>query len=219
MLLAILLAILLAFAQASATSILQMNLAQLTERSDLIVRGSIVEVRELRVTVGGGDLPALHYRVEVDETFKGKVRDVKGVPIAEFKVLGSLKKLAAGKPIIAGWPELRVGREYLLFVAAPGPSGLTVTTGIGQGCFVISDAAASASSASASPLSSSPPSSSPSLSLSSSPSSSAASRDATAVNGFGNVGLFRGMSAAGLPRSGPIAYGALADRIRAELGR
>jgi hypothetical protein len=218
MLLAILLAILLAFAQASATSILQMNLAQLTERSDLIVRGSIVEVRELRVTVGGGDLPALHYRVEVDETFKGKVRDVKGVPIAEFKVLGSLKKLAAGKPIIAGWPELRVGREYLLFVAAPGSSGLTVTTGIGQGCFVISDAAASASSASASPspLSSlSSPSSSPSLF----PSSSAASRDATAVNGFGNVGLFRGMSAAGLPRSGPIAYGALADRIRAELGR
>ena len=213
MLLAILLAILLAFAQASATSILQMNLAQLTERSELIVRGTIVEVRELRVTVGGGDLPALHYRVEVDETFKGKVRDVKGVPIAEFKVLGSLKKLAAGEPIIAGWPELRVGREYLLFVAAPGPSGLTVTTGIGQGCFVISDAAASASSASASPLSS--PSSSPSLS----PASSAASRDATAVNGFGNVGLFRGMSAAGLPRSGPIAYGALADRIRAELGR
>ena len=41
----------------------------------------------------------------------------------------------------------------------------------------------------------------------------------TAVNGVGNVGLFRGMSAAGLPHSGPIAYGALAARIRAELGR
>jgi hypothetical protein len=192
-----------------------MNLAQLTERSDLIVRGSIVEVRELRVTVGGGDLPALHYRVEVDETFKGKVRDVKGVPIAEFKVIGSLKKLAAGEPIIAGWPELRVGREYLLFVAAPGPTGLTVTTGIGQGCFVISDTAASASSSSSS-SSLSPTASS----LSSASSAAAASRrEATAVNGFGNVGLFRGMSAAGLPRSGPISYGALADRIRAELGR
>ena len=170
---------------AGATSVLQLNLAQLTERADLIVRGTVVEASETRVAVGGGEVAALHYKVEIDEMFKGKISNLKGVPIAEFKMLGTLKKLDAGEPVIPGWPELRVGEEYLLFVAPAGPAGLTVTMGIGQGCFAISTSA----------------------------------QEETAVNGFDNVGLFEGMAARGLPRSGPLAYRDLADRIRVQLGR
>ncbi len=213
-----LLAILFSATQASAASVLQMNLAQLTERSDLIVRGSIIEVRELRVAVGGGDLPARHYRVEVDEVFKGAVRSEKGVAIAEFTMIDDFGKFATGEPLIASWPELRVGRQYLLFVAPPGPTGLTATMGIGQGCFAISGSSV-ASGSTSSGSSPSPSSSSSPSSVAGSSASAATVPEETAVNGVGNVGLFRGMSAAGLPHSGPIAYGALAARIRAELGR
>jgi hypothetical protein len=151
----------------------------------LIVRGSIIEVSQTQVAVGGGELPALHYKVEVDEAFKGNVPYVKGVPIAEFKVIGTLKKLEANEPVIAGWPELRVGQDYLLFVAPPGPTGLTVTMGVGQGCFAISSS----------------------------------TRGETAVNGAGNVGLFEGMAANGMPRRGPVAYRDLAERVRSEVRR
>jgi hypothetical protein len=208
-----LLAMLFSATQASATSVLQMNLAELAERSDVIVRGSIIDIRELRVAVGGGDLPALRYRVEVDEAFKGAVRTEKGVAIAEFTTIGDFGRFAAGKPLIASWPELRVGQQYLLFIAPPGPTGLTATMGIGQGCFAISGSAVASGATS---LGSSP--SSPSAAAGSS-ASAAPVPEETAVNGVGNVGLFRGMSAAGLPSSGPVAYGALAARIRTELGR
>jgi hypothetical protein len=214
-----LLAMLFSATQASATSVLQMNLAELTERSDVIVRGSIIEIRELRVAVGGGDLPALRYRVEVDEAFKGAVRTEKGVAIAEFTTIGDFGRFAAGKPLIASWPELRVGQQYLLFIAPPGPTGLTATMGIGQGCFAISGSAVASGATS---LGSSPSSSSAASSPSAAAGSSASAApvpEETAVNGVGNVGLFRGMSAAGLPSSGPVAYGALAARIRTELGR
>jgi hypothetical protein len=169
---------------AGATSILQMNLAQLADGADLIVRGTIIEVSEIRVAVGGGEIAALHYKVEVDETFKGRVANLKGVAIAEFKVLGTLRKLDAREALMPGWPELHVGREYLLFVAPAGPTGLTVTMGIGQGCFAISSSG----------------------------------QEETAVNGFDNAGLFDGMPPGNLPRSGPLAYRDLADRVRAHLG-
>ena len=178
---------------AGGTSILQMNLAQLADGADLIVRGTIIDVSEIRVAVGGGEIAALHYKVEVDETFKGMDPSLKGVPIAEFKVIGTLKKLEAGEPVIPGWPELRVSEEYLLFIAPAGPTGLTVTVGVGQGCFAIS---------------SSPPSGQEEM---------ASGQEEMAVNGFDNVGLFDGMAADGLPLSGPVAYRDLADRVRSLL--
>ena len=38
------------------------------------------------------------------------------------------------------------------------------------------------------------------------------------VNGFNNVGLFKGMDAASMPGSGPVAYTDVATMIHAELG-
>lgn len=173
--------VLLVAGQVGATSVLQMNLEDLCDSSAHIFRGTVVDITETTVAAGGGEIPALTYTVEVTEAFKGEFTTVKGVQLAEFKVVGTLKQHAAGKAPIAGFPLLQVGGDYLLMIAENGPVGLTAPMGLGQGCFSV-DGKAGAE---------------------------------TAVNEFDNDGLFNGMSAAGMPASGPVSYAALADMIRA----
>ena len=121
--------------QAWATSVLQMNLDQLTEKATAIYRGTVIEARQTTVQGGGGDLPAVHYRVEVTEVFKGDVPTVmEDVPIAEFKILGNAKAIAEGR-VMEGFPLIQSGKEYLLFISQAGPIGLTSTMGLAQGCF------------------------------------------------------------------------------------
>jgi hypothetical protein len=121
-------------AQASATTVLQMNLDQLTDRAATIVRGTVRDIRQTTVRGGGGELPALHYTVEVSEVFKGEVGTAKDVQIVEFKMLGNLADMKAGK-VPAGFPVIQTDKEYLLFISPSGAIGLTTTMGLGQGCF------------------------------------------------------------------------------------
>ena len=121
-------------APALATSVLQMNLNQLTANAQSIYRGTVLDVRPTTVMAGGAELSALHYRVQVSEVFKGQVAEVKDTRIAEFRILGNVKDMNAGRAL-SGFPVMQTGEEYLLFVAPAGPTGLTQTMGLAQGCF------------------------------------------------------------------------------------
>ena len=118
-----------ASAPLQATTVLQMNLDQLTDGAQTIVRGAVVEVKETTVQAGGGQLPALRYRVEVSEVFKGDVPVVKEIQMLEFMMMGKTKAALPGLPVLSA------GNEYLLFVAPAGPVGLTSTMGLSQGYF------------------------------------------------------------------------------------
>lgn len=117
-----------------ATTVVQMNLDQLTERSATIVRGTVLDIKQVTVRGGGGDLPALHYTVAVSEVFKGEVASAKEVQIVEFKMLGNLEGMKEGK-VLPSFPVIQTGKEYLLFISPNGPIGLTTTMGLSQGCF------------------------------------------------------------------------------------
>ena len=116
----------------------QMNLEQLVSGADRVFTGRVVGMSESRVQTGGGELPAVTYRLQVDDTFKGQFEEIKGVKFAEVTMLGSIKHVKSGRHPIADFPLLREGNEYLLMIAPAGPSGLTATMGLGQGCFVVS---------------------------------------------------------------------------------
>lgn len=128
----------LGIAIANAAIVAQMNLEQLVTRSDRVFVGTVVSVSESRVAVGGGEVPAVTYRLRVSEAFKGQFDELKGEQFTDVTMLGSLKHLASGRHPISDFPMLDVDAEYLLFVAPAGPVGITAPMGLGQGCFTLS---------------------------------------------------------------------------------
>ena len=120
---------------ANATTTVQMNLAQLVDNSERIFVGTVVQVTESRKAIGGGEVPAVTYRLKVGDTFKGTYEEIKGEKFADVTMIGTLKDVASGTHPIIDFPLLSVGTEYLLMVAPAGPIGLTTTMGLGQGCF------------------------------------------------------------------------------------
>ena len=119
---------------APATSVRKMDLAQLSKNADKIFRGKVVAIREGSLNAGGGVIPTVTYRIEVSDAVAGEPARV-----AEFTSVGSTKKPAgqvqARFPI--QMPDLKVGREYLLFVTRPSRIGLSTVVGLGQGAFEI----------------------------------------------------------------------------------
>ena len=57
--------------------------------------------------------------------------------VAAFDAWENLATASNAAAVYDGFPVLRQGREYLLFIGANGPVGLTTTMGLGQGCFHI----------------------------------------------------------------------------------
>ncbi|MEO0574001.1 MAG: hypothetical protein AAF004_00970 [Pseudomonadota bacterium] len=123
----------------NASTTLQMNLAQMVTNSDRVFVGTVVQITESTKQVGGGQIPAVTYRLKVGDAFKGTYDEIKGEKYADVTMIGSLKILASGHHPITDFPMMSVGNEYLLMVAPDGPVGLTTTMGLGQGCFSISD--------------------------------------------------------------------------------
>lgn len=125
----------------SAATVLQMNLAEMVGRADLIFRGTVLDARESTVQVGGGSVPVVTYRLRVDDEFKGTFQEVKGVPVAEIKMVGKLKAASSGSVRTLGplaeLPRLEVGQEYLLLTTPRSAAGLSTTVGLGQGRFVL----------------------------------------------------------------------------------
>jgi len=127
----------LSISQSYATSMLQMNLEEMTSRSESIFRGTLVDVTSSKINTGGGEISTVTYKFRINEAFKGQVETIKGVDVAEIQMLGTLEKQHAGKRVIPGFPLYVVGDEYLVLVAPAGPTGLTTTMGLGQGSFHI----------------------------------------------------------------------------------
>ena len=48
-----------------ATTVAQMNLEQMVNNSDRVFVGTVLDVTESRKQIGGGELPAVPYRIKV----------------------------------------------------------------------------------------------------------------------------------------------------------
>jgi hypothetical protein len=125
---------------AGASMVRKMDLSDLAERADRIFRGTVLSVEEGSVAAGGGVLPTVVYRLQVDEAFKGDYAATKGV--AEITMLGSLKPEAPNGSVarlsrLPELPNLVRGGEYVLFTTPPSPVGLSTTVGLGQGAFKV----------------------------------------------------------------------------------
>lgn len=134
--LAALAAIYLVARDAGATTVRQVNLAEMSRRAEKIFRGRILDVVQVTVRGGGGEFPALSYRIAVTEPYKGLPASPEPT-IIEIRTLGSLKQYHAGRPPIPGFPLFSIEREYLLFLGPTSRLGLTTTVGLGQGAFVV----------------------------------------------------------------------------------
>ena len=126
----------------AATTMLQLDLAQLTERAGRIFRGTVVDVEQGTIEAGGGELPAVTYKLRVDDLFKGEADLVKGdKAMIEIRMVGSIKdSLSVGDPSVRHLPgraEAQMGSDYLLFVTPQSDIGLSVSVGLGQGAFSV----------------------------------------------------------------------------------
>lgn len=183
-------------APAGAAMILKMNLAQLTDRADAIFRGEVLSAEPGKISIGGGTLPTVTYRLRVDEAFKGEFEAKENAsPEIEITMLGTLKatthsgsqmRLTSALPEV---PKLRVGESYVLFTTAPSASGLRSPVGLAQGSFRIY---------------------------------AGANKTEFAVNELNNLGLFDAAGPAqraGQGSEGPVTYTRLATAILAQVGR
>jgi hypothetical protein len=129
---------------ANATIMLQLDLAELTERAGTIFRGTVISVETGAVAAGGGSLPTITYRFVVNDLIKGEPTHLKGDnAIVEIQVIGSLKpSMADGNGVIRldafrDVPRFKIGGDYLLFATSPSSIGLSTTVGLGQGAFKV----------------------------------------------------------------------------------
>lgn len=125
---------------AHAASVAQFNLAQLTDHAQRVFRGKVVDVVPGSVEAGGGRIPTLTYKFQVEQAFKGEFRTVKGMAFAEVRMIGKIEAVTIGNlrsvpP--SELPTLTTGQSYLIFATAPSAIGLSTTVGLGQGRFEI----------------------------------------------------------------------------------
>jgi hypothetical protein len=125
----------------AATTMLQMDLAELADRAGRIFRGTVVDVEQGTVSAGGGELPAVTYRFKVEELFKGEADLVKGDDaMIEIRMVGSIKETVPVGDYVRlntfrDVPKLEMGSDYLLFMTPESAIGLSVSVGLGQGAF------------------------------------------------------------------------------------
>jgi hypothetical protein len=128
----------------AATTLVQMDLSELTQRADRIFRGTVIDVDPGTVTAGGGEIPTVLYRLKVEEALKGAPDITKdGVSVIELQMVGSIKP---ADPVddskrlspLYDVPRLEMGHDYVLFVTPASAIGLSTTVGLGQGAFTVS---------------------------------------------------------------------------------
>jgi hypothetical protein len=162
----------------SAATVMQMNLAELVQRADRIYRGTVVSATSGTVAVGGGELPIVTYRLQVEDVIRGDVDTMKGIRLTELRMLGKVtaKRTASFRSVspLPEMPQLSVGQTYLVLTTRPSAIGLSTTVGMGQGLFRIEGIG----------------------------------KDETAVNQLNNSGLFRDMAPPAAPEAGALARGA-----------
>jgi hypothetical protein len=80
----------------AATTVRQFNLAELTARAQRIDLGTVRSATEGTVAVGGAQVAVVTYQLAVEEDLRGESPMVKGVRIAEIRMLGKQKPLQRG---------------------------------------------------------------------------------------------------------------------------
>lgn len=130
--------------QVHAAMMLQLDLQDLTSRADKIFRGTVIGIKEGTIEAGGGELPAVTYRIAVNEMFKGTPTEVKGnEAVVEIRMVGSLEIDKADEngnihfSPFREVPRLSMGSDYVLFTTPASSIGLSVTVGLGQGAFSV----------------------------------------------------------------------------------
>jgi hypothetical protein len=131
------------FAQtlSASTIVRHMNLEQMCLAAGRIFRGTVIGVTDGNVSIGGGELPTVTYRIQVEEAFKGTFEESKGEQVATLRMIGTRKALQIGPvrrlPMFDDLPRFERGQEYLFLATTPSRSGLSITVGVGQGAFRI----------------------------------------------------------------------------------
>jgi hypothetical protein len=180
-------AALLAISPLSAALLKQMNLQELAGNADRIFSGTVIEVDKGTLEVGGGRLPTVTYRVAVDTAFRGAFTDKNGQKIADLRMVADPGPMRSG-------PLVRFSALPKMPEIARGQRYLFFTT--------VPSAAG---------LSTTVGLGQGCFRIIGNPG------EEQLANEFDNLGLFRGMSATGVPEKGPIAYSDLVQRIRALL--
>lgn len=125
-----------------AATVKKMGLGEMCDRAGSIFRGTVVSASPGTVQAGGGVLRTVDYVIEVAEGFKGSFETKGDKSFARIRMLASQKGIRQGDvgrfSKLPDLPQLEVGGDYLLLATAPGPTGLSTTVGLGQGCFAIS---------------------------------------------------------------------------------
>ena len=128
---------------ASATMLERVGLSDMTDRADKIFRGTVTDIRQTSVRMGGGDVPVINYRFRVDEQLKGDADVVKGnASFIELKMVGYLKEPKSPEgitrfSIFKDMPRLQLGQDYVIFSTPRSSFGLSSTIGLGQGAFSV----------------------------------------------------------------------------------
>ncbi len=135
------LALLAAAPALDAAMVKKLSFGELANHAEHIFRGTVIDVEQSSITLGGGELPVTIYRLKVDEAFKGDFGSGKDAAVMEVRMLGSIKD----QPVTVGpyqrvstlpdVPRLVRGHDYVLFTTAPSAIGLSTTVGLGQGSF------------------------------------------------------------------------------------
>jgi hypothetical protein len=122
-----------------ADTVRPMNLAEMCRHADRIFRGTVVSAVPGTIRAGGGEIPVVTYRLRVDERFKGRFETVKGMRIAEVRMLAAswAGPTGATRVRMSELPQLEVGGSYLLLTTRPSSIGMSTTVGLKQGCFRI----------------------------------------------------------------------------------
>lgn len=123
----------------------QFNLGGLVSHADKIFRGTVLGVSRGTITVGGGTLDTVTFKLEVKESFKGSFSQKGDQRYTEVTMVTKTKSPATvgtyrAFSALPEAPRLRVGRDYLLMTTAPSAIGLSTTVGLGQGWFEIAGA-------------------------------------------------------------------------------
>lgn len=115
-------------AQVSATTLAQLTLDEMIQKSSTIVRARVTGSRSGYVGANRGDDIYTYFQLQVLEDWKGPA-------ITEVAVPGGV---ADGiRQSVMGAPELKPGQEYVLFLWTS-RSGITQVIGLSQGLFKLS---------------------------------------------------------------------------------
>lgn len=128
---------------AHAATVRRMDLAEMCNRADRIFKGRVVSIDSISIEAGGSELPAVTYLMEVTDPIQGEFEKSKGTVFTSVTMLRGSKDAQVGDYKRFGksleLPQLAQGDEYLLVLTPESSIGLTMTVGIGQGCFSVVD--------------------------------------------------------------------------------